>query len=128
VNKESVSDLIVEVVDHLPPDIRQNLNNVEFLIEDVPSPETVSSTGSRHLLGLYHGIPLHKRGRGYSFVLPDRIILYYHNIARISRTAEDWRRNVREVVLHEIGHYFGFNEAEIRALMSHQRNNEGLTR
>lgn len=109
--------MIGEVVDRLPPDIKSNLHNVEFLIEDIPSPDIVETTGSRHLLGLYHGVPLNKRGRGYSFVLPDRIILYYRNISRISRTLEDWKENVREVVLHEIGHYFGFNEAEIRTLM-----------
>ncbi|HSV30576.1 MAG TPA: metallopeptidase family protein [Atribacteraceae bacterium] len=117
-NKAVLSKLINDIVDALPDKIRDNLVNVEFLIEERPSFDTIRSAGSSQLLGLYHGIPLNKRGRGYTFVLPDRIILYQKNIARISRTFDEWRNNVRKVVLHEIGHYFGFNEREIRELMN----------
>ena len=40
-------------------------------------------------MGLYEGIPLTKRGAGYTFVLPDKITLFKHAIATVSRTPEE---------------------------------------
>ncbi len=112
-----MSQEINQVLETLPSVIQQNLKNVEFLIEEVPSRTMVREVGSRHLLGIYHGIPLPKRGRGYSFVMPDRIILYRKNIERTVQNEDEWKERVREVVLHEIGHYLGLNEEEVRKLM-----------
>ncbi len=50
-------------------------------------------------------------------MLPDTITLYQKNIEARSHDEESLKRNVFETLVHEIGHYFGMNEREIRAAM-----------
>ena len=71
----------------------------------------------RTLLGLYQGIPLTQRGSYYGMapVIPDTITLYRKNIEAICRTDDEVRRQIVDTLIHEIGHYFGMNEDEIRS-------------
>ncbi|MEO6310138.1 MAG: metallopeptidase family protein, partial [Leifsonia sp.] len=68
------------------------------------------------LFGLYSGHPLTSRGMyGYG-ELPDRITLYKNNIQEHSNTLEQLRERVRITLVHEIGHYYGLNDATLREL------------
>ena len=101
----------------LPEQFREAIDNVSIAVEDYPTPEIVSSMKlrSKHeLLGLYQGTPLPHRGTWYGMspVVPDRISLYKANIERESRG--DLEGTIRETLIHEIGHYFGMSEDEIR--------------
>jgi predicted Zn-dependent protease with MMP-like domain len=49
-------------------------------------------------------------------VLPDRIIIYRKPLVRISASLQELKENIRQTVIHEIGHYFGFDEEELRSL------------
>ncbi|MBP8933492.1 MAG: metallopeptidase family protein [Candidatus Atribacteria bacterium] len=115
--RERIMDMVRDILDQLPDHIRENIKNLEFIIEDRPNPEIRSQFRGAKLLGLYQGIPLPKRGPGYTFVLPDRISLFYENLLSIVQNDKEWPRVLKDVILHEIGHYFGFNEIEIRKLM-----------
>ena len=68
------------------------------------------------LLGLYEGIPLNKRGSSYGVypAVPDKITLYKQNIEQVARTDAGLRAKIRDVLIHEIAHYFGMNEEEVR--------------
>ena len=68
------------------------------------------------LFGLYQGVPLHRRGATFGNVLPDTIHIYYRPLLRACATTEQLRRQIRKTVLHEIGHFFGLSEQEIRRL------------
>lgn len=68
------------------------------------------------LLGLYHGVMKKDRGFGYGNVLPDQIIIYRKPLERLSSSMDELRENVRQTVIHEIGHYFGFDEDELQRL------------
>ena len=112
--------LVIEAVDTLPPDLKEQLENVAILVEeDSPraeeGPERPEYT-DQELLGLYHGVSRKERGFWYGNTLPDRIIIYRKPLERISRNIEELRENVRETVVHEVGHYFGFDEEELEAL------------
>jgi predicted Zn-dependent protease with MMP-like domain len=72
--------------------------------------------GPPGLLGLYRGIPLTKRGPGYAGVLPDVITIYYRAICGICDTEEQVAEQVRRTVIHEVGHYFGIDDARLREL------------
>jgi predicted Zn-dependent protease with MMP-like domain len=67
------------------------------------------------LLGLYQGIPLRRRSVWQNRPMPDKISIYQANIERMAQSPEEIGTLVREVVMHEIGHYFGLSEQEIRA-------------
>lgn len=103
--------LVREAVETLPQELREELENVAVLVEDEP-PEEWPEEGE--LLGLYHGISKKERGFWYGNVLPDRIVIYRKPLERMSRNLEDLRENVRQTVVHEVGHYFGFGEEELR--------------
>lgn len=93
--------------------LRDRLVNVEIVIEDNPIPE-------RNLLGLYQGVPLKKRGVWYGNVLPDKITLFKVNIEQFAKTEGLMEKIIYDVLLHEIGHYFGFDEDELKAMNSSQ--------
>jgi len=119
-DREEFEKVAQEVFDALPPPFRDAIDNVHIVIEDRPSREAGARVGYRPgtlLLGLYEGIPLTKRGTSYGMyaVVPDKITLYRENIRAIAPGEEEMRGVIRDTLIHEIGHYFGMNERQIRA-------------
>jgi predicted Zn-dependent protease with MMP-like domain len=119
VNLPDFERLVEESFELLPEKFRNAIENVGVVVEQYPSDELVGSMhlrSKRDLLGLYQGIPLTKRGMWYGMspVTPDRISLYQANIEAVCRTEGELKAKVAEVLIHEIGHYFGMNEKEIR--------------
>jgi predicted Zn-dependent protease with MMP-like domain len=109
--------LVVDALDDLPDEFQRKLENIDVVVEDEPSEDTLKRMNiipPRILLGLYQGVPLSRRGRGYANVMPDKISIYQTPIESICRTEEELKERVREVVMHEIGHYFGLSEEQIR--------------
>ena len=102
-------ELAAEALDELPEWVRQRLDNVEVLVEDLPPP------GQPGLLGLYEGVPLTKRHR-YTGVLPDRITLFRRTIESQAAGDEELKRVVRHTVVHEIAHFFGISDDRLREL------------
>jgi len=93
------------------------MENVAIMIEEnPPAHATVGEDPGQDLLGLYNGIMKKDRGFGYGNVLPDQIIIYRKPLERMSSSLDDLRENVRQTVIHEIGHYFGFDEEELQRL------------
>ncbi len=109
--REEFEAIVKESLQRLPKILREKIKNVEIVIEDEPIPQ-------RSLLGLYQGVPLRRRGFWYGNVLPDKITLFKANIERISQNKEEIKRNISDVLLHEIAHYFGFDEEEILKMTS----------
>lgn len=103
----------------LPPGLLQRVHNVDIVIERRPSGRDRKAAGlgaGRTLLGLYHGIPLTKRGEYYNLVLPDKISIYQEPIEAICETDDDVREQVRKTVLHELAHYFGIDDRRLNEL------------
>jgi len=120
--------LVLRALQGLPAEFRRKMENVEILVEDWPSEERRKRRGGRRgsgsLLGLYHGYPLKERGSWYGNVLPDQIVIYQGPIERICRNEKEIEIRVREVVLHEVGHYFGLEEEELRTIEREGIENE----
>jgi predicted Zn-dependent protease with MMP-like domain len=112
--------LVREAVDALPEEFVRRLENVEIVIEDEPDPDLLRSLGmdSRRetLFGLYQGVPLHLRGTSYHGALPDKISIFYRPLVHAYRSPEQLRMQVRQTVIHEIGHFFGLDDETIRDL------------
>ena len=66
------------------------------------------------LLGLYHGVPLTARGVSDSFRMPDQITIYQGPHERMARDLIDLEKIVADTVWHEIAHYFGMDEPQVR--------------
>ena len=108
--------LVSEAIDSLPHDIAAMIENVEIVVEPEPPVDYLRRLPLGHtLFGLYHGIPLTKRGV-YDRALPDKISIYEGPITRAARSADSIREQVRKTVLHEIGHHFGIEEDRLHEL------------
>jgi len=111
--------LVVLALKRLPRFFKKKMKNVDVVVEDLASRDLLSGMGLHspsQLLGLYQGIPLDRRGFYYGNVLPDKITLFQIPIESICRTKEEIEEKVRDVVIHEVGHYFGLNDEKLREL------------
>jgi predicted Zn-dependent protease with MMP-like domain len=109
--------LVQRAVDGLPQEYAQLLKNVAVLVEEEPPREVLDDLGIESeddLLGLYTGTAVDED----SFFspggqLPNRIFIYRGPILRLCRTAEEVVQEVRDTVVHEIGHHFGLDDDEM---------------
>ncbi len=111
--------IVLELIDRLPERFKNDMKNVSIVLEERPSMSLLKEVGVRggRLLGLYQGIPLTKRGLGYNGVLPDRIILFMKEIEEAAKMENiPLVEKIKNVLYHEVGHYFGLNEEELRKL------------
>ena len=100
--------LVADVLDYLPLEIQERMNNVAVVVEE---------RGSGDLLGLYEGINQMDRASGYHLVTPDRITLFWRPIVEEAGTdGEALRREVRKTIIHEVAHHFGMGDAELERL------------
>ncbi len=111
--------LVERALAELPHEITEHMENVVITIGDWPSASDLEQVGlsqSHQLFGLYHGIPLTKRGQNYNLVTPDRIVLFRGPLLAANRSLPALREHIRRTVVHEIAHHFGISESRIRDL------------
>lgn len=117
--RKEFEELAILALERLPKFTRNRMENVDVVVEDRASPDLLSEMGLRSpfdLLGLYQGIPIDQRGFYYGNVLPDKITLFQDPIESICKTKEEIEEKVREVVIHEVGHYFGLDDERLEEL------------
>lgn len=123
--REKFEDVAEKVFGGLPRIFGERIDNVHITVEDYPSEDLVHQMRicKTALLGLYQGIPLTHRGTWYgtSPTTPDKISLYQANIEAVCQNDEEVTERIREVLLHELGHYFGMSESEIRNAMKNYK-------
>lgn len=104
----------------IPPRLARHVQGVGISVEDMPDDETLDELGIEsawELTGLYHGTPLTERSVSDPARQPDLIFLYREPILlEWIETGEDLFRLVRNVVIHEIAHHFGFSDEAIEAI------------
>jgi predicted Zn-dependent protease with MMP-like domain len=111
--------LVVLALRGLPAFFKKKMKNVDVVVEDRASRTLLSEMELQspfELLGLYQGVPLDQRGFYYGNVLPDKITLFQAPIESICQTREEIEEKVKEVVIHEVGHYFGLDDDRLREL------------
>ncbi len=117
--REEFEEAVVSALKSLPKFIKEKMENVDVVVESRASREILNEVGLRgpsELLGLYQGVPLDRRGFYYGNVLPDKISLFQIPIESICKTKEEIEEKIREVVIHEVGHYFGLDDKKLREL------------
>ena len=117
--RKEFEELVVLALRRLPQFFKKKMKNVDVVVEDRASRDLLSEMGLQsplELLGLYQGIPLDRRGFYYGNVLPDKITLFQIPIESTCQTKEEIEEKVKEVVIHEVGHYFGLDDERLREL------------
>lgn len=117
--REEFERLAAEALDGLPEEFQRRLDNVDLVVAADPTREQVKRAGigpHQTLFGLYQGVPLTRRDRGYHLVLPDKITIFQRPIEAVCRTNEEIRNLVRKTVVHEIAHHFGIGDERLKEL------------
>lgn len=117
-SEDDFEHVVREAVESLPAELQQAIENVAVTIEDEPTVDDLLSVGldpqRDTLLGLYQGVPLPERGPStYGMDLPDRIVVYRYPLLEECQTRRELLREIRDTVIHELGHYFGLPEEEL---------------
>jgi predicted Zn-dependent protease with MMP-like domain len=114
--REHFVKVVEEVLDSLPQEFRSRIQNVAVLVEDVPPRQPSQRAGrpTRLLLGAFHGVPRTKKSIFDLPSGPDHIVLYQTNIEAVCSSETQVREQIRLTVIHELGHYFGLDENQLK--------------
>ena len=106
------SQLVDDALDRLPRAFKDKIENVAIIVEDYPEKE-LQDEYSGMLLGLFRGIPRTRQSVFWAG-MPGQIFLYQKNIEAICTSDREIVRQIEKTLKHEIGHYFGLSERELR--------------
>jgi predicted Zn-dependent protease with MMP-like domain len=110
--------VVNEALESLPKRFAEMIENVVIAVEDEPTDEDLESIDDddgdddSELLGIYRGVALTERSHDMQ-LLPDEIAVFRGPINRVARTRSEAVHEVRETVIHELGHYFGLDDDEM---------------
>jgi predicted Zn-dependent protease with MMP-like domain len=121
---EAFDRLVESAYARIPARFRRRMKNVALLVEQEPGRAQLARARVPRggtLLGLYEGRPLPLRSVFDSFTLPDRIYIFQGPHERLARSPEHLAKLVEDTVWHEVAHYFGMDEARVRAAERRRR-------
>ena len=109
--------LAQRALDTIPRRLKRHLGPVVIRVEEFPDEETEEAMGLDSpfdILGLYRGVALPRKSIGDARPNLDMVFLYRRPILDYwCETGEDLTRVVRHVLIHEIGHHFGFSDEDM---------------
>jgi predicted Zn-dependent protease with MMP-like domain len=119
ISRDRFEELVSQALDRLPRRFAELMDNVTVQVREEPDRATLErldlDPDRTTLFGLYTGVPLDRRGGWYGNVLPDVIVLYRRPLMAVCHDSASLIRQVQLTLLHEIGHHFGFSDADMGA-------------
>jgi len=115
--------LVEEVLDSLPMEFRERIHNLAVIVEDRPKMRKkargLGGKSDPHKprslsMGVFQGVPTTQKSVFDLPLGPNRIVLYQKSIEAVCRNDAEIRHEVRQTVLHELGHYFGMDESQLK--------------
>lgn len=107
--------VVKEAFDSLPRQLRDKIENVEVVVRESPDRRQTGEHGGG-LYGLYEGVSLDRRTHDFQGAMPDRITIFKRSIERDFPERTEMVKCIRDTVVHEFGHYFGFNDDQLDAM------------
>ncbi|MFZ1016540.1 MAG: metallopeptidase family protein [Candidatus Cybelea sp.] len=124
-SRDEFERVVEEALESLPARFNGLIKNVVIAVEEEPTVEDLESTegegedagddgdhGDDELLGIYRGVALTERSHDAP-LLPDEIAVFRGPINRIARSRAEAVDEVRETLIHELGHYFGLCDEDM---------------
>jgi len=112
--------VVEDALAELPEPVGKYLANVAVSVEDLPDVEELLSSDPPHspsILGIFRGSPIgHKASMDPWSHFPSSIALFQRNLERFARTREELLDEIRVTLLHEVGHFLGLDEEQLREL------------
>ena len=112
ISRKEFENLVEQALGELPPRFADLLQNIAVIVEDEPSDSDLDALADRghELLGIYRGTPMTKRRHNIVAMLPDQIAIFRGPILRVTGNRGEAVRQIRDTVIHELGHYFGLDD------------------
>lgn len=118
VSREHFESLAEEALETLPERYGKYFENITIIVEDQPDSEETRRLKSKRelILGVYSGVPYPDKKGFFNipYPLPDKIILFQKNIEDLCSSEKDLIEQIQKTLIHEVGHYFGLSERELR--------------
>jgi predicted Zn-dependent protease with MMP-like domain len=109
-----------EELEHIPRELRRHCAGVAVRVQDFADDDVLAEMGIESpfdLMGLYQGIPLTKQSTYDVRHQPDMVFLYRRALLDYwCEGVDDLRDVIRHVLIHEIGHHFGFTDADMERI------------
>jgi predicted Zn-dependent protease with MMP-like domain len=116
----AIERLADAAIARLPETFRRHLAGVVLRIEDFADEEVLAELGAEdpfEISGLYSGRSLDKQDSWVSGELPPMIHLYRRPLLdEWAETGVGLEELITHVIVHEIGHHFGYSDAEMHAI------------
>ncbi len=120
ISRNQFDCLVEQAIAALPPQFARWLNEVAIVVEDEPTPALLREMGmdaeDDDLLGLFSGHAITRQSVDDSGILPPQIMLFRGPLIDACDTSEDLADEIRVTLLHELGHYAGFDEDDLERL------------
>ncbi len=119
ITRKEFETLVISTIEEIPKLFRDKMENIDLVIEKFPSNQLLSQMELQSpydLLGLYQGVPFNQRGFYYGNVLPDKITLFQIPIESGCKNKKEIKERIKEVIIHELGHYLGLDEDDLKNL------------
>jgi predicted Zn-dependent protease with MMP-like domain len=110
-------ELISKFISELPEKYKEGMKNIDILVDydNYSHKDNSKKTPGEVTLGLYVGLPYTERPGHYRNV-PDIITIYKKSLESISKNDIELAKNLKKVLIHEIGHYYGMDEEKLKKL------------
>jgi predicted Zn-dependent protease with MMP-like domain len=106
--------MVDEAWKQIPDHFRFEMENVSIRIETRPSIDQLKRVkGASTLLGLFDGFPKIAWGQAMTGIQSSKISLFQEPILQNSRSIGELRNLIQEVLMHEVAHYFGYNDEDM---------------
>jgi predicted Zn-dependent protease with MMP-like domain len=109
--------ILKDTLQQLPPEIRKALDTVQVVVQDEPTPEQLDNSGvpqEETLYGLFEGVALPEKTYPNAQFFPDRVVIFRDPLREDFPSPQALQKEVRMTLLHELGHYFGFTEEDLK--------------
>jgi predicted Zn-dependent protease with MMP-like domain len=119
-SEAEIGEIARFTLERLPAPFAESLREIVLQVVPVTDADTARRVGLTHpmqLSGLYEGVSLNRQSVSHSGTLPERITLYSRPIlAEWHSTSVSLEQLVSHIVIHEVGHHFGFSDDDMHAL------------
>jgi predicted Zn-dependent protease with MMP-like domain len=119
-NLADFEDMAEAAWGRLPEEFRAKARDLLIRVEDYPTDEVLDALGiddPLDLLGLYHGVSLDKKSTTDLAQQPDMVFLYRRPLLdEWAESGETLGNLVTHVLVHEVGHHFGFSDDDMERI------------
>jgi predicted Zn-dependent protease with MMP-like domain len=115
ISSSQFESYVEEALASVPAAFRKYLENIVISVEEEPSEEDYDEADTPdedELFGIFRGVPFFERGAVVSN-LPAQIAIFRGPILRCCATRGEAVREIRDTVVHEVGHMLGLDDEEM---------------